>query len=76
MVVKNMPVELIFRELNLEEDSIYLVNVKTTENNIEHESVLFTGFKTGGYCVVYHNSYTTPVELRKIYSITTIKKLK
>ena len=75
MIIKNLPAEVIFNTLKLEEHSIYLVKVKTTENNVEHEAVLFTGFKTGSYCEVYNNTYEQPIKLQKIYSLTIIKKI-
>jgi hypothetical protein len=52
MIIKNLKSEEIFKELKLKEHSLYKVKVKTTENNVEHKSVLFTGFKSGGYCMV------------------------
>ena len=65
----------IFKALKLEEHSLYKCKVKMTENNVEHHSFLFTGFKTGGYCVIYTNNYEAPVLMQKAYSIRKVKFL-
>lgn len=64
-----------FKTLNLKENTLYKVKVKVSENNVEHESVLFTGFNTGSYCVVYNNTYDYPVPFDQIYSIKILEEL-
>ena len=64
-----------FEEFKLEEHALYKVKVKINENNVEHESFLFTGFNTGSYSTIYNNSYEQPVELKNIYSLEIIKQL-
>ena len=62
-------------ELKVKEHSLYKIKVKITENNVEHNSYLFTGFTTGGYCYVYNNTYEYPVKIQDVFSIKIIKKL-
>jgi len=69
MNIQNNSSENIFNTLKLKEHSIYKVTVKVSENNVEHTSILFTGFKTGSYSTVYNNSYDYPIDLNKCYSI-------
>ena len=64
-----------FKTLNLKENTLYKVKVKVSEHNVEHESVLFTGFNNGAYCVVYNNTYDYPVPFDKIYSIKILQEL-
>ena len=65
-----------YENLDFEEHSVYLIDVKCSENNLEHESYLFTGFKTGSYCYVYNNSYDAPIKMQDCYSIKIKQKLK
>lgn len=60
---------------NLKEHSVYKVNVKCSENNLEHTAMLFVGFKTGAYCYVYNNTYDAPIPLKNIHSLQIIKFL-
>lgn len=64
-----------FKQFNLKEHTLYKVRVKVSEHNIEHEAFLFTGFKTGAYCVVYTNSYEHPEPLNKIHSMEILQEL-
>lgn len=59
----------------LEEHSLYKVMVKSRANNPEHESILFTGFDTGGYWTLYINNYDTPTRFEDIYCIRIIEYL-
>ena len=65
----------IFKDLKLEEHTLYEVKVKTSPNNVEHQSMLFVGFKTGGYTEVYCNSYEAPIKLSECHSIKIVQKL-
>lgn len=64
----------LFKELNLEENSLYLVEVQKRSTNPAYKSFLFTGFKNGNYCYVYNNS-TGQTPLEDFFSIKIIKKL-
>lgn len=73
--VEGLTSEQIFEKLELEENSVYEVEVKCSEFNLEHKAILFTGFKTGGYCKVYQNSYDYPIDMMDMFSIEVIKFL-
>tara|TARA_R110000772_G_scaffold35637_4_gene85808 strand:+ start:23481 stop:23729 length:249 start_codon:yes stop_codon:yes gene_type:complete len=75
MKIQHVPIEVIWKTLNLKEHKVYKIKVKTTENNVEHIAFLFTGFKTGGYCMIYTNSYEQPIKLQEVYSVEIIKKI-
>lgn len=64
-----------FTQLNLKEHTLYKVKVKISKDNVEHESFLFTGFKTGSYCMVYNNNYEYPVKLQDVHSMEILKEL-
>jgi len=57
----------------LKEHSLYRVMVKIKASNVEHESILFTGFNTGSYWVIYNNNYDIPVNFTDIYCIKIIE---
>ena len=73
--IKNKSSEEIYELLKLEENSIYLVKIKASINNIEHFATLFTGFKTGSYNTIYSNSYEYPLKLQYVYSVSVCKLL-
>ena len=75
MVIERETPRNIFKALKLEEHCVYLVYVKASQNNIKHKSILYTGFKSGSYCVVYNNSYEEPLNMRDIYFLEVIEKL-
>jgi hypothetical protein len=70
-----MSSENICKELGLQPDSLYEVNVKCSQFNLEHRAFLFVGFLDGGYCYVYNNSYEYPVRMHDCYSIEVLWKL-
>jgi len=67
--------EELFDRAELDEHSLYFIEAKTSQHNVKHYSVLFTGYKHGSYCEVYNNSYRSPVGLDSIHSFNIIKKL-
>lgn len=73
--IEGKSAEEIFALLQLDEHCLYKVGVKTTKENVKHRAFLFTGFKTGAYCVVYNNSYEAPVPMQSLYSIELILEL-
>ena len=75
MVLEGKNSQSIFKELELEEHTLYQVKVKRTQNNVEHTAYLFAGFSSGGYCMVYSNTYEHPVGMQRCYSIKVSKKL-
>lgn len=75
MLIEVKKAEEVFDKLKLEEHSLYKVLVKVTPSNAAHEAVLFTGFKNGGYCVVYNNTYDGPIDMMKLYRMKVVKKL-
>lgn len=75
ILIKGKTAEEIYSSLNLKEHSVYSVFVKTTERNVEHHAILFTGFKTGSYTYVYNNSYEQPISLTKLHQIRVDKFL-
>ena len=74
-ITKETNIKELFKKLNLKEHSYYLIECKVSKNNVEHKSILFTGFNTGAYCMIYNNSYDFPLKLKDFYSIKIIKKL-
>lgn len=60
---------------NLDENTTYLVEVKTSENNPKHKAVLFVGFRTGQYCTVFNHTYEAPIPLKELYSMRMLTKL-
>ena len=75
--MKNLPdtSEEVFEQFNLHENSVYLVEVKTSSTNVEHRSILFTGFKSGAYCELYQNTYDRVIPMMEIHSMKVIRKL-
>lgn len=67
--------EDIFDHFKLEEHTLYLVRVKWNYSNLEHNSMLFTGFRNGNYCEIYTNNYSVPMKMVDAYSLKIIKKL-
>lgn len=69
-------VKELFKFLDLEERSLYLVRVKTDLNSEEHKSFLFTGNKSGENSMIFNLvQYDRPIRLEKILSIQVIKKI-
>lgn len=70
----------------LEDNTVYLVEVAISENNIIHNSLLWTGFtESGGYCMLFNNTYNTGeiytrndryFRIFDVYYIKVIEKLK
>lgn len=67
--------EMMFNKLKLAEHTAYLIDVKMSEVNVMHRAVLFVGFKSGGYCEIYNNSYEKSYRLDEAFYIRIIKKL-
>jgi len=67
--------EDIFEHFELQEHSVYLIRIKTKSTNVEHKSLLLTGFKNGNYCEIYNNSYDGPIKMVDVYSMKVIRKL-
>ena len=65
----------VFKNLNLDERSVYSVMVSCSRGNPEHKAILFTGFNAGQYCKVYNNTYDAPIKMMEIYSMKIIEKL-
>jgi len=65
----------VFKNLNLDERSVYSVMVSCSRGNPEHKAILFTGFNSGQYCRVYNNTYDAPIKMMEIYSIKIIEQL-
>lgn len=59
----------------LNEHSVYLVKVKCHPNNPIHETLLFTGFRSGSYWDLYGSGYEHPIPLRSLYSIRVMQYL-
>ncbi len=75
MKVELNKTEDIFKQFNLDENSVYMVRVKFRADNPEHKSILFTGFKNGSCCEVYNNGYDSPIKMDSLYSMKVVKKL-
>ena len=70
----------------LEDDTVYLVEVAVTKDNVIHKSLLWTGFtESGGYCMLFNNTYSTGEiytthdryhRLQDVFYIKVIEKLK
>ncbi len=75
ILVKGKSTEEIYDLLDLEEHTLYEVEVQFFESNPEHQAFLFFGFKSGGYCTVYTTGHEYPSELKELYSIKIIKEL-
>jgi hypothetical protein len=60
---------------DLEEHTAYLVKVKLSANNVEHDAILWTGLHTGAYWEIFNNSYDSSQSFDKAYSVKVIKKL-
>jgi len=67
--------EELFEELGLKEHTLYKVKVRFSDINVEHDSFLFTGFSTGGYCHLYKNSYEIPLSIESVWSLKIVKEL-
>lgn len=65
----------VFKHFKLKENSVYLIRVKCSSANVEHDSILFTGFENGAYCEIYSNSYDNGIDMMNVYSMKVIKKL-
>jgi hypothetical protein len=59
----------------LEEHTCYLVKVKLYSNNMEHNAILFIGFKSGAYSCIMEPTYDNNHELPGIHSCKIIQKL-
>lgn len=75
ILIQGKSSEEIYKDLELEEHSVYEVVVKNSENNVPHQAFLHTGFKTGGYNMIYQNSYDNAVKLQEMYSVKKVKFL-
>ena len=74
-IVKETTPEDVFNELDLKENTTYLIKVKHSSGNIQHKAILFTGFRNGNYCTIYNNTYEGPADMMKAYSIIMVRKL-
>ena len=73
--IKGKTAKEVFKELGLKEHTLYEVKVKARESNPEHQSYLFVGFESGGYCVAYVNNYEYPIDMMRLHSIKVVKEL-
>jgi hypothetical protein len=71
---KDTKPEEIFKDLELEQFTLYEVIVQKTLENPPFKSFLFTGFTNGSYCTIYNNT-SAALNMINFHSIVVIKKL-
>jgi hypothetical protein len=59
----------------LKERYLYEVHVSWNQHNPVHKAVLFMGFRSGGYCKIYTNSYEGPADMTKAYYLKVVREL-